>query len=463
MSKGTAGFRAHLISLLLFVGFVVATLVYQFSQAGTLPTLGKTYTVNAIVPTASTLTPGARVTVAGAEVGSLKRVDRVGARSGNARLELELTDDRVFPLPRDSRVQVRTRTQVGERYVAIVVGRDRATIPDGGTIELAAADPVVDVDEILSVLQGRTRERARTMLRQFGSALTGRGQELNRTLSGVSRLVTSGVQTVDVLSRRRETVAQLVDQLGRVTAAVGERGQAIARIGRSGVISLRALGERDAQLAQTLRELPATLDQVRATSRTVGDVSDVAAPVVSQLATATGRLQPAIANLSVAANGARQAVALVSRRRAHDVFRVIDGARQLKGTFTQAGAPLRSALCELTPLLRSMQPYRHDFLQILFHLSSSSHAYDATGHTVRLAPLMNENSLSGTPPAVLAGSRLLLQSGLFTGTVKKINYDPFIKPGRIGTTTSLTSGGSVSGPESLRESGWRYPRVKADC
>lgn len=463
MSKGTAGFRGHLIALLLFIGFVVAFLVYQFSEAGTLPTLSKKYTVDAIVPSASTLTPGARVTIAGVEVGSLTGVKRAGETSGNARLTLELTDDRVFPLPRDSRLQVRTRSQVGERYVAIEVGSDRRTIREGGTIGLDRVDPVVDVDEILSVLQGDTRERTRTMLREFGSALTGREEELNRTLRGLSRLVPTGTDTVDVLERDRETVGQLVDQLGRVTAAVGERGEAIEAIGRSGVVSLRAIGERDAQLAEMLRELPATIDQVRSTSQTVGDVSAVATPVISRLATATRELQPAVEDLSVTARDARETLALVDQERAGHLFDVVDGARQLTGTITDAFPPLRRIFCEANPALRYVLPYRDDFLQIAFHLSSASHAYDGTGHTVRLAPIVNENSLSGAPNAVLDGSRLLLQSGLFTGTFKRINYDPYIRPGGIGRKTSLNSGGNVTGPESLRESGWEYPRVEADC
>jgi ABC-type transporter Mla subunit MlaD len=244
---------------------------------------------------------------------------------------------------------------------------------------------------------------------------------------------------------------------------VGERGDAISRIAGSGTASLRALARRDAELSATLRELPATLTRVRSTSRTLGDVSDVAAPVVAALASATTRLRPAVAQLPATARGGRQVMALATRRRARDAFRAINGAGTLDGTFSTVGAPLRTTLCELDPMLRYIEPYKTDFLQIAFHLSSGSHAYDATSHTVRLAPIVNENSLSGAPDAALDSSRLLLQSGLFTGTVKKINYDPYIKPGGIGKTTSLNSGGTVSGPASLRDSGWTYARVRADC
>ena len=143
---------------------------------------------------------------------------------------------------------------------------------------------------------------------------------------------------------------------------------------------------------------------------------------------------------------------------------VVDGAGDLAGPFAHNALPnIGQILCELNPLLRYAAPYEEDLLQVLFHLSSSSHAYDATGHTIRLSPIVNENTLMGSPPQVLAASRTLLQSGAFTGQTKKINYDPYMRPGTIGKSNSLNSGGNVTGPASLKASGFKYPRVEADC
>jgi len=176
--------------VLTLAGFLAAFLLgvgYLLYQAGTLPTFGKKYTLTAEVPTGNFLASGARVTVAGAEVGRVKSVDRAGSLSPNATVKLEITDDRVFPLPDDSRVQIRTRSQVGENYVNIVVGKSKVTVPNNGSLGLDNADEFVSVDQILSVLRGRTKARARVLLQQLGAGLDGRGLDLQHTLGPGAR------------------------------------------------------------------------------------------------------------------------------------------------------------------------------------------------------------------------------------------------------------------------------------
>src|SRR5919108_1997388 len=120
MSKGMAGFGKHVATVVAFFAVFAAFIVVVLTKSGAVPTPGTTYKVRAIVPSASLLTPGARVTTAGAKVGIVKKVERASDIGPGAKITLELTDDKVTPLPRDSRVQIRTRSQVGENYVAIV-------------------------------------------------------------------------------------------------------------------------------------------------------------------------------------------------------------------------------------------------------------------------------------------------------------------------------------------------------
>jgi len=461
MNKGIAGYGGHLATLLAFFAAFVAFIVLVLVKSGTVtPPGASTYEVTTELPTASLLSPGARVTAAGAKVGIVKKVERADDIGPGARVTLQFTDDQVTPLPRDSHVQIRSRSAVGENYVAIVVGHDKLTIPDGGTIGPDRADELVSVDEILSVLQGPARERTRALLQEFGGALSGRGKALNHTLRGANGTIQHGSALVDVLDRNRETVARVVDQLGRVGAAVGERGAAIETIAHRGVTSLRAIGDQDTALAETLRELPSTLDRIRDTTRTVGNVSDRATPVVGGLATATEDLGPAITNLASAARDGRGVVRSLDRA-LPDLDNLARGGSTLLGTFTAALPTLRTTLCELNPMLRKILPYKNDLLQIAFHLGSASHAYDATGHTVRLLPILNENSLSGAPPAVIDSARLLLQSGLVVGQGKRITYDPYMKPGVIGKTVAQP--GQPVNVKTLGDSGYKYPRVKADC
>jgi phospholipid/cholesterol/gamma-HCH transport system substrate-binding protein len=461
MSKGRDGFLGHLLTVAVFTAIFAGWVGFILHQAGVLPSFSKSYTLEADVPSAALLTPGARVTVAGVEVGSVRKIERSSDLGSGARLVMKITHDGVMPLPADSTLAIRTRSQVGEQYVSIDVGVSSRKLASGDTLASAQAEKLVDVDQILSVLSGPRREQARRLLRDTGLALDGRGKALNATLSSTVPVVRSGSAVVDVLHDQRATVAQLVDQLGRVTAAVGERGTAIQTIAGQGVTTLRAIGDRDAKLAATLRELPATLEQVKRATGTVAEVSDAAAPVVSNIAGALRDVRPAVRDLAPAAKDGRAVVA--SLRRANPALdTLLRSATAATKGLPEALPGVRSVFCQVNPALRYLQPYTHDVLQAAFHLGSASNSYDATGHLVRLVPIVNENSLSGAPTAVLDASRLLLQSGAFLPQ-KVINYDFYGKPGGIGTTSATGSGGKPNGPSAVPATGYKYPRITADC
>ncbi|WP_372787856.1 MlaD family protein [Paraconexibacter sp.] len=459
MSKGRDGFAGHLLTVALFTGVFVAWCGFILYQAGALPSFNKPYEVKAQVASAALLTPGARVTVAGVEVGSVTKVERADPLGPGSRLTLDITDDRVTPLPTDSRLQIRTRSQVGENYVSIDVGKEDSSVPSGGSLAPEQADQLVDVDQVLSVLSGPTKQRARTMLRELGTTLAGRGKDLNRTLSAANPVVRQGSKVVSTLHRQRTTVAQLVDQLGRVSAAVGERGTAIESIAYRGTTALQAIADRDAELASSIRELPSTLASVRRASTTVGSVSGRVTPVVTNLADAVRRLRPAVEALTPAARDGRALIASLSRANP-ELDRLLRGATRATKLLPNALPKVRGVFCQLNPALRHVLPYKDDLLESAFHLGSGSNSYDATGHLVRLVPLLNEGSLSGAPPAVLEASKTLLASGAFLPQ-KLTRYSPFLEPGEIGKNVAKPS--DPSSPATLRDSGFKYPRVKADC
>jgi phospholipid/cholesterol/gamma-HCH transport system substrate-binding protein len=453
-----SSFPGHLAVVLVCLAITIAWVFLILSQSDTVRIGRSGYDVNVVVPTSAQLSEGARVTVGGADVGNVAKVERSTTQRGT-RLLLAITDRRVTPIPVDSRVQIRTRTPVGENYVSIAVGHSAKTLLSGAYLASRQADELVEVDQILSVLDGRTKERARKLLAGLGGGLEGRGTDLNATLGEVAGTVEHGGTLVGVLYRDRAIASKLVDQLGQVAAAVGERGAAIDTIAQRGLVSLRAMGDRDTALAATLRALPPALAQIRRTAGTVGTVTAKAAPVVDNLTIATRDLRPAVRALAPAARDGRAILASLGA-----------AAPRLRGTLASLSAlskplpgalpEIRRTLCQINPVLRYLEPYKADLLRVMVGLGSASDSYDATGHLIRLAPVLNDNSISGAPPQVNAAATTLLNSGLFLES-KRINYDPYMKPGLIGTTAAQS--GQPSGPEQLAKSGYKYPRVKRDC
>jgi len=453
------GLLPHILSVLAFTAVAVAWALFLLAKGGGLPDVGdKAYEVSAVIPSGAALAPGSRVTMAGVQVGRVKSVKRQGM---GAKLVLELDDQDVLPLAADTRVQVRQHTPVGENYVGLVSGRSTRKLASGDALPVAQSDEFVDVDRLLSVLKGDTRERARQTIQSLGGALEGRGEKLNDLVAGTSAFLKPSAKFVDVLHQDRRQASRLIAQLGDVAAAIGQRDAAISTIARQGLTSMQAIRSRDDALRSTIEELPSSLQRIRSTSETVRSVSAVARPVVDDAALALRTLQPTVARLRPAAQAGRGVMRELSGA-APGLERTLQQVTKLSGPLSAALPKVHKTICEAAPALRYLKPYMPEVLHILIGLGSSSNSYDATGHLIRLAPIFSENSLSGAPPEVSAAANTLLYSGLVGengGT--SLNFDPYPKPGSLGKTVATSN--VPLGPEKVPDTGYKYPRVEADC
>lgn len=456
MRSPIPGFRAHLATAVGGVALALAFLLTLLYLGHGLPSTHASYEVQSVLPTSGALAPGARVTMAGADVGTVRSVTRRGA---GALVVLRITDDRVTPLAADSTMQLRSRTPVGENYVSITAGRAARRVPSGGALPMATSGQYVDVDQILTVMQGRGRARVRALLQGFGGGLRGHGGQLHAILGDTSSALTEGAQVVHLLARDREQVSALVDHLGTVAGAVGDRAAAIRMLTARGTRTFRAIAARDAALRTLLADLPATLDQVRSTSATVDHVTTQAAPVLADLAVALREVRPAVRNLSPAAAVGRRAVTQLGAA-APGLRGTLTRVRAAAGPASTAIPALRDALCQADPVIRYAKPYTDDVISALAGLGSAANAYDALGHTIRLTAILSDNSLVGLPAPVEAAAQTLLHSGLMSKTTG-LSWDPYPKPGQIGRNSA--SGKSVLGPDAVPATGYTFPRVQPDC
>lgn len=448
------------LSLLAFTAVAVAWATFLLAKGGGLPDVGEeTYQVSVVIPTGAALAPGSRVTMAGAEVGSVAEVKRRGM---GARVLLDVTDDRVLPLAADTRVQVRQHTPVGENYIALVAGRSRERVESGGALLVEQSDEFVDVDRLLSTLKGETRERARMTIQGLGGALRGKGQEANDLLGGAGQFLEQPApDLVDVLYKDRRQAARLVQQLGDVAAAIGQRDAAISTLAVKGQQSLAALRSRDDALRATLDELPGSLRRIRSTSDVVRRVSGVTKPVVDEATVALRTLRPTVQRLRPAAQAGRGVMRELNGA-APVLEDVLGDVEQVSKPLSAALPKLRRTMCETTPVLRYLKPYMPEALHILMGLGSASNSYDATGNLIRLAPIFGENSVSGLPTEVSKAASEVLYSGLLGKLNGGLDYEPYPAPGQLGRTGADDDNKPI-GPEAVPDTGYKYPRVQADC
>ncbi len=132
------------------VGLLLLGAVLVFAwlsiQIGGLQGFGKTVTVTVVFDDAAGLVTDAAVKVAGVQVGSVKRLE---VADGAAKATLAL--DPGAELRRDVRAQVRARSLLGEKYVALTPrSADAPLLQDGDAIEDAL--PSIEIDDLISAL-----------------------------------------------------------------------------------------------------------------------------------------------------------------------------------------------------------------------------------------------------------------------------------------------------------------------
>ncbi|UJA21033.1 MCE family protein [Thermoleophilia bacterium SCSIO 60948] len=141
-----------------------------------------TYTLSAEVPDAETLVPGNEVRVGGVRVGQVVRITPQAHQDGSATAKLDLELDRdIQPLPKDSTYMVRSRSALGLKYLELVPGDSEEGWERGSIIPVSQARPEpVELDEVLNTFDEPTRAGIQGNLLEFGSAIAGRGPDLNR-------------------------------------------------------------------------------------------------------------------------------------------------------------------------------------------------------------------------------------------------------------------------------------------
>jgi phospholipid/cholesterol/gamma-HCH transport system substrate-binding protein len=449
--------RSHVITVLIFGAIAIGVTLFLFRLSGSL-TLGEQYKVRAIVPSAGNLAQGTSVTMAGARVGVVAKVERQGV---GAIVEMRIEEESVRPLPSDTKAQLAVRTPLGENYIELVPGSSQQELPTGAVISPAKDDGYVDVDEILSVLQGETRDRAREVFRGLGKGVGNRGKELNGTLRSAGSILEAGSNVTDRLEDDRETIGKLVDQLGTVATAVGERGDSIRTVARQGLTTFRALADRDESVSELIDTLPPTLRQVRSTTATLRSTSDAATPVVANLSTALRQVRPAFRQLKAGAAVGRRIVTQLDAA-APRLQSTLASVQKASPALSAALPQLNKVFCQANPALRYIKPYIADFMAFVSGLGSASNSYDAIGHTIRLMPVLSENAVLGLPTNIRETAFELIRKGVFNGTEMGVGFTPFPEPGQA--ETGFKAGDkSLVGPKDVPGSGYKYPRIMRDC
>lgn len=417
------------VGVVAFIVFGLALFGVLFKGAGGGLGISDPYTVRVTMPDAFQLVDNADVRRAGVKIG---RVRGITNRGSQAVVQVEIFD-KYAPVYRDATSLLRTKTLVGENYIQLDPGHPRAgRLQKNGIIPAARAGEPVQLDEILSSLDSRTRDRIKANLDGLGGGVAGRARDLTRLFAATRPTILDGATVMGIADRQRDAFAGLVQDTGRVTKALAARSGELQNLVVSAKATAEAVAARDKKLGQTFEELPSTLRQVRSSIRRLRDFAVTATPVVGNLQRGFEGLRPVVEQLPDAAIETRRTFsAMRPFLTVADpmLARLAPFARALTTTVPALDAFLR----QTQPMVSFLKPYDREFGSFLAANGAALSYRDAMGGAVRIFNHIDQQSYSAFTPEIQAAVKRLSDAGaVVLGDFPRKQSNPYPAPGAVG-------------------------------
>ena len=285
---------AAIIGLVL-IGVLVSSVILsnqRLSLPGWVPLIGKDfYVIEAEMQTAQSVTPGQgqTVNVAGVEVGEIKSVKLEDGRAIIG-MKIEPRYDRVY---RDATILLRPKTGLKDMVAELTPGTPAAgRLPDGGRIPVSQTLPDVNLDEILAALDADTRDYLTLLLNDGGRALKGNGRELANTIRRIEPTAKLSRRVNEALADRSANIKRAIHNFSLLTEELGDRDDTVADFVVDSNAVFATFARQDANLRETLRELPSSLQITQSTLGKVTRLADELGPTLQALRPTARALGP---------------------------------------------------------------------------------------------------------------------------------------------------------------------------
>jgi phospholipid/cholesterol/gamma-HCH transport system substrate-binding protein len=294
--------RKHLVDFLAIVGLIIVALGVaavilanqRLTLPGWFPVLGQDFTeVDAELSTAQAVTPGQgqTVNVAGVEVGE---ISRVRLEDGKAIVTLKLQEDSV-PVYKDASVLLRPKTGLKDMVAELTPGtKEAGPLADGQRIPIGQTLPDVNLDEILSALDGDTRNYLVMLLSGGAEGLKGNGRELANTIRRFEPTARDTLAIAEQLAQRRQNIKRVIHNFSLLVDELGGKDDQLAGFVENSNAVFASLARQDANLRATLEELPSTLTTTQTALGKAKTLADELGPTLQALRPGARALGPAL-------------------------------------------------------------------------------------------------------------------------------------------------------------------------
>ena len=256
----------RILTMVLFALSCFGLLLFLWlSFGGPIPLKPQSYRFKVNVSEATQLGLEADVREAGVTVGHVVKKDLASGK-GNATTATVEMEQKYAPVRSDAKVILRQKTLLGETYLELTPGTNKAPyVKDGGFLKPSQVKPSVQLDEIFQAFDPVTRQAWRDWQQDLAPAVNGRGQDLNDSLGNLPAFVTSGDQLMTVLDQENVGLRELISNTGVVFNALSRDEGQLRNLVTSGESVFSATARQNKALAETFQIFPTFLDESKAT------------------------------------------------------------------------------------------------------------------------------------------------------------------------------------------------------
>src|SRR5438132_1515051 len=244
------------------------------------PVLGRSYyTLKAEIQTAQALTPGQgqAVTIAGAKVGEIARVD---LQNGIATVTMKVTP-KYARFYRDATLLMRPKTGLQDMTIEVNPGTSAAgRLRSGETIPLSQTAPNINFDEFLAGLDAETRAYLQELLAGAGEGFKENGKAFSATLKRFDPLARETQRLADQVEIRHANVARSIHNFRLLIEALGGKDKQLAQLVDASNAVFAVFAKEDRNVQSTLSLLPGALAKTRSGLGKLAAATDVLGPTL---------------------------------------------------------------------------------------------------------------------------------------------------------------------------------------
>ncbi|MGQ0481107.1 MAG: MlaD family protein [Pseudonocardia sp.] len=319
------------------------------------------------------------VRIAGVEVGTIVGIVPTDRDTSLVTVALE-PGHRIYD---NARAVLRSINPLNQMYVTLNPGGPPGgLLPDGGTIPVSQTDRPVQLAEVLQHFDERTREGLTQLLAESDNALANAPRALPATLAALDNSLDTITPVMTKLEARRDNIRRLVTALSRISAALGRDDTRLRELVDATRETLQTLADRDAELGDTLRQLPGTTDALREAMGNVSTLTEQLNPTLDNVQAASEELPDALSALRDALGPLRD-TADAAREVVDKGRPIVDELLPVAGDLAESAADLRPVAACLDDVTSQLTPWMYDLGAFIYNTNSAFSVRDPAGSLLR--------------------------------------------------------------------------------